>query len=346
MPAPRPLRVAVLGCGYWGVNYIRVFNELPEVTITAVCDLHEKRLRAVGQRLPSLGLATDLDDLLRREDVDAVVICTEASAHHAVARRCLAAGKHVLIEKPMTTDVEQARELVGLAEARGLVLMTGHVFLFNPGVRKLKEYIAQGKLGRVYYLYARRTNLGPIRRDVDVLWDLATHDVAIFGYLLDRFPQWVSAVGVRVLGSSHEDIGFISIGYGDGVVGHIHVSWADANKVREVAVVGSDMRIVFDDLNSQEQVRVYEKGVSASAPAMASYGEYHFQMRDGDIISPKVEVSEPLKNQCLHFVGCIAEGCEPLTNGREGLQVVQVMAAIERSIAQSGAPISLAPLKC
>jgi predicted dehydrogenase len=339
--APRQKGIAVLGCGYWGVNYLRVINELTGSRVVAACDIREQRLSELARRWPNTTLTTSVDEVLALPDVEAVVICTEATSHYAVAKRCLEAGVHVLIEKPMTTTVPHAQELVQLADDRGLVLMVGHVFLFNSGVRKVKEYISQGKAGQLYYLYARRTNLGPIRRDVNALWDLAAHDIAIFNYLLDSSPIWVSAVGSKVLRNGREDVGFISIGYPHGVIGHIHVSWADPSKVREVVVVGSDMRIVFDDVNTAEQVRVYEKGVAPTTPDMSSFGEYHFQIRDGDIISPHIEISEPLKNQCSHFIECIETGSRPLTCGREGLEVVEVMTAVDQSIAQNGMPITV-----
>jgi predicted dehydrogenase len=310
--------------------------------VAYACDLHEPRLRELGSRLPGVAMTTHIEDVLDAPEVDAVVICTEATSHYAAAKRCLEAGKHVLIEKPMTTSVAHAQDLVQQAEAAGLVLMVGHVFLFNPGIGKVKEYIVQDKLGLLYYLYARRTNLGPIRRDVNVLWDLAAHDVSIFNYLLDSFPLWVSAVGSTVLRNGREDVGFVTLGYPDGVIGHIHVSWADPNKVREVVVVGSQLRVVFDDVNTSERVRVYEKGVACAGAEMASFGDYHLQMRDGDIISPRIEVSEPLKNQCMHFVECVSHGIRPLTNGHEGLKVVQVMAAIDQSMGLNGKPVALA----
>lgn len=194
-------------------------------------------------------------------------------------------------------------------------------------------------LGKIHYLYARRTNLGPIRRDVNALWDLAAHDVSIFNFMLDAVPVWASAVGVRVLERSHEDVGFIALGYPDGIVGHIHVSWADPNKVRELVVVASNQRIVLNDLDTQESVRIYERGVSLSRTAPSNYG-YGDQvmLRDGDIISPRVEPSEPLRNQTTHFIDCIRNGRIPATDGPAGRDVVMVMEAIDRSLASNGAP--------
>jgi predicted dehydrogenase len=219
--------------------------------------------------------------------------------------------------------------------------MAGHTFIYNSGIRKIKDYVDQGEVGRVYYIYSSRTNLGPIRHDVNALWDLAPHDVAIFNYLLDSVPAWVSAIGARVLKNRREDVGFISLGYPNGIVGHIHVSWADPNKVREVVVVGSDKRIAFNDLNPIEQVRIFEKSVWADEEEASSYGEYHFLVRDGNIISPRIEVSEPLKNQCTHFLDCVARGGRPLTGGREGRDVVRVMEAIDRSLKRGGAPVKV-----
>lgn len=333
--------IAILGCGYWGINYVRVFNDMPESRVVAVCDRRENRLEEVAKRFPGVGLTTRLKDALQMDGVDALVVCTEATSHYGVTRDCLEAGKHVLVEKPMTIRPEESEELVELAENKGLILMVGHTFLYNSGVRKVRDYVERDEAGRVYYLYARRTNLGPIRQDVNALWDLAPHDVSIFNYLLDSTPEWVSAVGSRVLHNGREDVGFVALGYRDGIVGHIHVSWADPNKVREVVVVGSDKRIVFNDLDAIERVRVFEKGVTTAEDEAPSYGEYHLLIRDGDIISPRVEVSEPLKNQCSHFLECVTQNRAPLTGGRDGLAVVRVMTAIDRSVEQNGAPVAV-----
>ncbi len=314
------LGVAILGSGYWGINYVRVFSELPQVRHVTVIDQRPERLEEVGKRFPGVTLSMDIEDALRSDDVDVVVVCTPATTHNELTRRCLEAKKHVLVEKPITTRVTQAEELMELAEAKGVTLMVGHTFVYNPGVQKVKQYIQQGEVGQVYYMYAQRTNLGPIRHDVNAIWDLAPHDVSIFNYLLNSSPSWVTAVGGRILQRCCEDFGFISLGYEDGTIGHIHVSWADPNKVRQVVVVGSDKRIVFDDVNTIEQVRVFEKGVMPSTDEASSYGEYRFLIRDGDILSPKIEVSEPLKNQCRHFLDCVIRGERPVTHGRAGLK--------------------------
>ncbi|TEU13178.1 MAG: Gfo/Idh/MocA family oxidoreductase [Anaerolineales bacterium] len=334
--------IAVIGCGYWGWNYVRVFSELLDSRVVAVCDRRTDRLERVKRRFPGVELTTSVKATLALNEVDAVVVCTEATSHYQIVTDCLAAGRHVLVEKPMTTSVSAAEELIRRASARGVTLMVGHTFLYNAGVKKVKEYIARGDVGRVYYLYARRTNLGPIRDDVNALWDLAPHDVSIFNYLMDGGPHWVCAVGARVLGNGREDVGFVSLGYRDGIIGHVHVSWADPHKVREVVVVGSDKRIVFNDLDAQGMVRVFEKGVKPIEPDANGFGKHQLLIRDGDIIIPKLEVSEPLKNQSSHFLDCVSQGRRPLTDGANGLEVVRVMEAVDRSIRLGGSPVEVA----
>jgi predicted dehydrogenase len=265
--------VAIVGCGYWGVNHVRVFSEIPESRVIAVCDRREDRLDEAARRTSGVLLTSDLDEVLRRSDVHAVAVCTEATSHFAIASRCIRAGKHVLIEKPITALVEDAEMLEQLAEEYGVKLMVGHTFVFNPGILKVKEILDTYR-DPVYYLHARRTNLGPIRRDVNAVWDLATHDISIFNHLLGGVPEWVSAVGAKVLRNCREDVAFICLGYPDGVLGHVHVSWADPNKCRETVVVCSERRIVFNDLSSVEPVRIYEKGVTPIAEVPLTFGEY------------------------------------------------------------------------
>src|SRR4029077_14155401 len=334
------LGIAIIGCGYWGMNYVRIFNELLDSQVRAVCDQKTERLREVVRRFPHVYFTSEVDEITSHPGVDAVIVCTEATTHYDITRRLLLAGKHVLVEKPLTTRSTDAEELIELAESRSATLMVGHTFVFNAGIRKVKEYVRDGN-GRVYYLYARRTNLGPIRRDVDALWDLAPHDIAIFNHLLDETPVWVSAVGGRVLGNCRHDVGFISLGYPDNVLAHVHVSWADPDKAREVVVVKSDRRIVFDDLNGVEQVRVCEKGVSPVEQEPLNYGEFRFEIREGDIISPRIEPVEPLKHQCRHFLDCVRTGKRPISSGVEGRDVVRVLEAVNRSIECKGLQVEV-----
>lgn len=335
------VRVAIIGCGSWGISYVRVFNELPASQVVLVCDANEERLRTVRERYRLIGTTRNWQDVLTDKSVSAVVVVTPATTHFTIAQQCLLMGKHVLVEKPLTTSVEDGEALVETAEKNGQVLMVGHTFLYNAGIRKVKELMSSQDFGKIYYLHATRTNMGPIRPDVHVFWDLASHDVAIFNYLLDAHPLWVSAVGSRVLGSAWEDVGFATLNYRDGVIANVHISWVDPNKVREVAVVGSQRRIVFDDLNNLERVRVFEKGISCSALEAGSFGEFRLLVRDGDIISPRVEASEPLKNVGEHFLECIAQGKRPVSDGWNGLAVVRVMSAIDKSLAQNGVPVEV-----
>jgi predicted dehydrogenase len=279
--------------------------------------------------------------LLARDDIDAVVIATQATTHEALVRAALNSGRDVLVEKPMSLRAEGCAELCDRADAAGRVLMVGYTFLYNAGVRKMKQMMAPEQFGQPYYLHATRTNLGPIRQDVNVAWDLSPHDIAIFNYLLDDRPLWASAIGTRVLKTNREDIAFATLGYRDDIIGNIHVSWADPNKVREVVAVGSRRRVVFNDLNDVERVRVYERGVAAGDAVADSYGEFKLLVRDGDIISPKVEPSEPLKNQCAEFVEAIASGRAPVSSGRFGVDVVRTLAAVEASMRQRGAAVEV-----
>ena len=333
--------IAIVGCGYWGMNYVRVFSELPQATVIAAVDLREDRLQMVERRFAAVSTFQEYKEVLDNPNVTGVVVSTPASMHHPIVRDSLLSGKHVLVEKPMTTHVRQAEELVCLADGSEAVLMVGHTFLYNPGIMKMKACMDEEDFGRVYYLHGLRTNLGPIREDVNAIWDLAPHDVSIFNYLLDSTPTWVSAVGATVLGNGREDVGFVTLYYPNGVLANIHVSWANPNKVRQVTVVGSNKRICFDDLNSVERIRIYDKGVASQPAESNSFGEFRLLVRDGDIVSPRVEATEPLKNQCSHFLECIQTGTQPATDARNGLEVVKVMVAIQESMAKNGEPANV-----
>ncbi len=340
-PAGRRVRLALLGFGYWGPNYARVLNDLPGAELTVVCDRSPERLALVRERYHAVATCDRVEDLFARDDIEAVVIATPASTHEALVRSVLERGWHVLAEKPMALDAGGCAALCDLAESAARVLMVGYTFLYNAGVRKMKEHMAPEPFGRPYYLHATRTNLGPIRHDVNAVWDLAPHDIAIFNYLLDEEPRWASAIGTRVLRTNRDDIAFATLGYDNDVVGNIHVSWADPNKVREVVAVGSRRRVVFNDLNDVERVRVFERGVSVGDAVTDSYGEFKLLVRDGDIISPKIEPSEPLKTQCQDFIDAIVGGQPPLAQGRFGLGVVRTLVAIEASMRARGAAVEV-----
>ncbi len=339
-PVPFPTRIAVIGCGYWGMNYVRVLRELRDAEVS-VCDSRTGRLDEVARRFPGVALHTDVEDVLHDPGIDAVVVCTPASAHHDVAIPALRAGKHMLVEKPLTVTVEQASDVIDHAAAADRILLIGHTFIYNEGVRHVKRLVDEGSLGETYYLYATRTNLGPFRTDINALWDLAPHDIAIFNHLLEDVPDWVSAVGGRVLGNGLEDVGFLTLRYPAGNLGHIHVSWADPHKVRECVVVGSDRRIAFNDLHPFERVRVFDRGVRRDPGQEATtFGEI-LQIREGEIHSPALPATEPLKQLCGHFLHCIRRGEEPRTSGPDGRNVVAVMQAVQGSLRRDGAPVAV-----
>jgi predicted dehydrogenase len=334
------INVGVVGYGRWGVNQVRVFDALPESRVVAVVDSEEDRLAGLARTHPDVAPLPDLDALLELRTLDAVVIATPAASHAAIASRCLAAGLHVLCEKPLTTQASEATPLIEQAEHAGLVLMTGHTFLFNAAVTHVRDLLVRGVAGDVYYLYARRTNLGPIRSDVNAVWDLACHDVAIFNHLLGTTPLWVSATGHKVLGTPREDVGFVTLKYPHGVMAHIHVSWADPNKVREMVLVGSEGRVVFNDIDATEPVRIFDRSFAPSLETPA-YGDIALIVRDGDIISPRIDMVEPLRTQAQHFVACIHSGEPGNSDGRFGRDVVTVMEAIDLSLLANGSPISI-----
>lgn len=335
------VNIAVVGCGRWGVNYVRILEEIANARVDWVYDRDELSLKRVVHRFPTVKAARTLGEVINSPDVDAVVVATPASEHHDAVKKALLAGKHVLVEKPIALAIDESLEMIELAASQKKVLMVGHTFIFNSGVKALKDYIREDAFGKMYYLHATRTNMGPIRNDVNAIWDLAPHDVSIFNYLLESAPRWVSATGVRLFDNEREDVGFLTLGYPENVLANIHVSWADPYKVREVVAVGSKRRIVFDDLESLERVKVYEKGVTKDKEA-ESYGEFRLLMRDGGIISPKVENTEPLKEQCVHFLECLNENKKPLSDGAMGLDVIRVMLAADESLKSNGAPVEVA----
>ncbi|MBI4550168.1 MAG: Gfo/Idh/MocA family oxidoreductase [Candidatus Omnitrophica bacterium] len=332
------IKVALAGYGHWGTNYLRNLQLIDTAEIAYVCDPSPLAHRRVQKLFPHIQTVTDIGVVLSDEEVDAVIISTPAATHYELTKKALLAGKHVLVEKPLALSVEDAEELASLSQDAKKTLMVGHTFLYNPAVRKMKDCIDRGILGKIYYLQAARTHLGLIRNDVSAVWDLAPHDISIFCYLLGREPLKVSAVGTGHLNPKLEDLAFINLFFGDDVLGNIHISWVDSNKLRQVAVIGSKARVLFDDLNPLEKIRIFEKGVSLDKP-YSNFGEFQLLLRDGDILSPKVEAEEPLRNVCLEFLDCIRTGRKPLSDAANGLQVVRTMCAIQKSIQAEGQPV-------
>src|SRR5579864_4986989 len=332
--------IGLVGCGRWGLNYLRVFSELEGCEVVGACDSNPVRCTEAERRLPGLKTTPKVSQLVADSAVDAVVVATDATRHYDVALAALQAGKDCLVEKPITTSVDQARRLAGLATSRHLLLMVGHVFRYNPGINHLQKLIGSGTLGQLEYLTFTRTNLGPIRSDVNVVWDLMTHDVSILLHFLNQRPTWVSAQGACFLSAKVEDVAFATLGFEGGVIANIRASWLDPRKVREITVVGSGKMAFFNDLETQEPVRIFDKG-ALREPSYETFGEFKLVTRSGEVVSPAIPASEPLKNQCQHFMRALTTRQPVLSDGADGLRVVEVVVAINQSIAQRGAPVVL-----
>lgn len=326
-------RVGIIGCGHWGKNYVRIMSSMPGVRLAAISDIEVDKLARYQKTQADLAIYTNYRELLANGKCNAVVVATIASSHYAIIKDALLAGLDVLAEKPLTLNRDEAEELALLAEKTGRVLLVAHTFLFNPSIRLIKKYISEGTLGEIYYLNSRRTHLGLIREDVNAVWDLAPHDVSVFIYLLEEDPCEIQALGRQILRSGREDVAFINLRFPSGVIGHIHVSWADSNKERFMNFVCSKYRVTFDDLNLQEPVRIFAKGVSVEPDSAANgFGEFKYLYRDGDIVSPKVIVQEPLRVLCENFIEAMETRGSYLSDGRFGARVVGVLERIEEAI--------------
>jgi predicted dehydrogenase len=328
--------IAVIGCGYWGPNHIRNFTSLSGSKVVAAVDTERERLDRVAESFPGLRTLQDHRQVLDDSGVDAIIVATPTRTHYQLVREALLAGKHVLCEKPLCETSAQAQDLVELAQARKLILMVGHVFLFNAGIVKLKEIIESGELGKLQYLSAVRTNLGPIRNDVNAAYDLATHDISIFNWLLGSEPEIVLATGAAFLQPDIEDVVFVSMVYPSKTIAGIQSSWLDPKKVRQITVVGSRKMVTWDDLELNSPVAIYEKGANA-IQEYNDYGEFlRISMWDGDVRLPKVHSDEPLKVQGRYFLEAIKRGHLARSDGTFALGVMQVLEAITKSLRSNG----------
>ncbi len=340
--AQSKIGIGVIGCGHWGPNHVRNFSAHRAAQVVTVSDLDQKRLQAVQEQFPSVEITHDTEALLADARIQAVVVSTPTATHYALTRKCLEAGKHVLCEKPLATTYAEAKELIAIAKSANRVLMAGHVFLFNPGIRKLGELVASGEVGRVHYLHATRTNLGPIRQDVDCVWDLAPHDIYIFNSLLGTRPEQVSARGMSYLQDGRADVAFITFTYPQGILANIHVSWLDPKKIRQLTVVGDRKMVTWDDMTPGNPITIYDKGV-VREPFYKDFGEFQLVTKDGDVLIPKVPAIEPLRAQSDYFVSCVQSNRIGLCGPQEGADVVNALEAIEKSMAMNGAPIRIEP---
>lgn len=337
--ASDPIVVGVVGVGYWGRNYVRNLESLPEAQLRWVCDLDERALRRATRVAPDARTTTSIDEMLADPELSAVVVATSAVHHHAHTLAALRAGKHVLVEKPMATSVAQAEQMVAAAEASGRKLMVGHLLRYHPAVEKMRQIIESGELGQIYYMYALRVNLGRVRSDENALWSFAPHDLSIIRFLLGAEPTTVWARGECYLQPDVEDVVFLNLQFPDRTMAQVQLSWLDPRKERRLTVVGSKKMVVFDDTHATEKLRVYDKGFDRP-PEYDSYGDY-LSIRNGDIYIPHLELREPLTAECGHFLECVAEEIEPRTSMHDGLETVRILAAAEASLRAGGTPVSI-----
>lgn len=335
------IQLAVIGAGYWGPNLIRNFNQIPSAHVAYVCDLDATKLAPLGTQYPTLATTRDYREALSDPQVDAVVVATPVSTHRALALDALRAGKHVLVEKPLAATTAAAREIDETARVMERVLMVGHTFIYNPAVAKVQEYIERGALGEIYYIDSSRVNLGLHQFDINVIWDLAPHDISIILYWLGKHPLRVSARGNSYTQDQIEDVAFITLEFADKIMAHIHVSWMSPAKLRRTTVVGSKQMVVYDDLEAAEKVKLYDMGVERLAMNADTRAELQRTYRVGDVVSPRLDVVEPLRVECKHFIDCIVEGKTPRTNGDAGIAVVQVLEAATRSLREGGTTIEI-----
>ena len=326
------IRLAQAGCGYWGRNLLRVFANANGAQVVACCEL-DPTARQTAQRLvPGIEACDDFAQLLNHPDIDAIVLATPASVHFEQARAALSADKHVFVEKPLAMTTAEAEQLTAVAQQKNLRLMVGHTFLYNDAVRWVKDYIDRGELGEVYYAYFHRLNLGRVRSDVDVLWNLAPHDVSIALYWLGGSPANVTAQGVSYLQPGIWDVAFLQMQFPNNRYAHVHVSWLDPSKTRRAVVVGSKKMIEYDDTSADQRIIIYDKGIDrrelgTELGGFESFAEFQLVQRAGDIWIPRLQFREPLQVEAQHFIDCIASGQTPFTDGRNGTEVIRVLEA-------------------
>jgi len=332
------INIAVVGAGAWGKNHIRVFSEIPNVRLKYVCDQDASKLSSLEKAYPQSKTVKDLSPILLDPEVRGVVVASSAVSHYSLSKEILLADKDVLVEKPMALNSKEAEEMLEIAKQRKRILMVGHLLIYHSVVDRLKEMVTSGELGKIYYIYTQRVNLGVIRQDENALLSFAPHDLSVILYLLEEQPVIVSAHGESYIQKGIEDVAFLSLRFSDGKMANIHLSWLDPHKLRRVTIVGSKKMAVFDDMEASEKLKVYDKGVKNLS--YDTYGEY-LSLRFGDITIPSIKMAEPLRAEAEHFIQCIESRKEPKTSGRDGLRVVKILAAAQESLKGKGVPVSL-----
>ncbi|MFM2061641.1 MAG: hypothetical protein RLZZ507_1311 [Cyanobacteriota bacterium] len=334
------VKIGVIGYGYWGPNLVRSFADIPGAEVVAVSDFQIDRLAKVQSRYPAIKLTTNSQDLFVEPNIDAIAIATPVSTHYDLALAALQAGKHVLVEKPMTVSSQQAIRLIDEAQKRNLVLMVDHTFVYTGAVRKMQELVATKVIGDIYYYDSVRVNLGLFQHDVNVIWDLAVHDLSIMDYILPSKPYAVSATGMSHVSSEPENIAYLTLFFENNLIAHIHVNWLAPVKMRRTILGGSEKMVCYDDLEPSEKIKVYDKGITVNDSPENVY-QMLVGYRTGDMWSPKLDMTEALQTEALHFIDCIRQGHHPLTDGEAGLRVIRILEAATQSIKQQGRLIEL-----
>lgn len=332
------IRIGIIGYGYWGPNLARNFHQLPDARLVACADSDETRRAEAGRLYPLQQVAADYRELLANPTLDALVIATPAHSHFGIVRAALEAGKHVLVEKPLAMSSAEARALIESARRSDRVLMVGHTFEFNPAVLRIKELLDEGALGELFYVYSNRVNLGRVQRDINALWSIAPHDISILLFLLNAMPLSISARGGAFLSAGVEDVVFCLLRFPKNVIAHVHASWLDPSKTRQMTLVGSEKMIVYDDVDPEAKLKIYDKGLYKRGDA---FGEFQLRVRSGDLYIPRIDLTEPLRNECAHFLECIREHKTPRTDGENGLRVVRVLEAAQESLEQNGVTVDI-----
>lgn len=338
MSETHPVEVALAGAGAWGMNWARVFSQHPECKFRYCCDMDPGRRQRVGTSYPGVTVTDNFEQMLTDPGLQGLVIATPPPTHYRLARMAIEAGKDVMVEKPLTTSESDARSLVAFAEEHGRILMVGHLLLYHPAVDMLKKLLERGDLGQPYYAYCQRLNLGAIRTEENALWSFAPHDISVIAHLMDGWPAGVTAVGKSYLQKGIEDVAFVNLHYENGFVAHMHMSWLDPNKIRRLTIVGNQKMVVFDDMEPQEKIRIFDKGAQVRSDSV--YDNF-WSVRYGDTLIPAISNKEPLVSEASEFIQCIRTRRQPKTPGSDGLRVVAVVEATERSMRTEGEYVAL-----
>ena len=335
----KPVEIGQVGLGAWGKNLLRNFTTLNQCHVKMACDSDATQCAKTSEMFPGVVLTNKYEDIVEDDKIEAVIIATPPATHYQMAVKAIEAGKDVFVEKPLVLDLDKGKRLVELVKKNDRILMVGHIMEYHPASLLLKQYVEDGVLGEVYYLYSSRINLGKVRDIENSLWSFAPHDISLIMFLLNKYPSKVTATGYSYLQKSIEDVCFMTMHFDDKVMAHVHVSWLDPHKERKLTIVGSKRMVVFDDTRASEKVWLYDKGVDTKLD-YTTYGEY-MSLRIGDITLPHVPSGEPLRFECMHFLDCVQNHKRPRSDGNDGLQVLSVLQAAQRSLEQGGTPVEV-----